>query len=254
MALLDCREPVFDRQVNQILQLLEEGIDRAEIAEKLGYSNPMSLDNYMRRRNFSWDSRQKNFVPAAERYSGKGQDNLLQLHGTSKAALIISLFDQGESDPKDIARQAGIDSYKEMANYMKKKGYEWDVAKGNYVKMSKDKLQANQTDGNLAQLSSNAAVAEALQNIIPFLKNIQNMENPQVQSQVNIEEAQNIPRYKVKGQYTTKGMRMAIAIDELTRRYSLERNISQREILEVALIEFFKRYGYRDEIENYLND
>jgi hypothetical protein len=141
-----------------------------------------------------------------------------------------------------------------MANYMKKKGYEWDTTKGNYVKMSNDKLQSVQTEGNLAQLSSNAAVAEALQNIIPFLKNIQNMDKSQVQEQINIEEAQSIPRYKVKGQYTTKGMRMAIAIDELTRRYSLERNISQREILEVALIEFFKRYGYRDEIDNYLND
>ena len=76
MALIDCKEPVFDRQVDKILGMLEDGTDRVEIAEKLGYKNPMSLDNYMRRRNFSWDSRQKNFVPAAERYSGKGRDNL----------------------------------------------------------------------------------------------------------------------------------------------------------------------------------
>ncbi|MCL4464180.1 MAG: phage integrase N-terminal SAM-like domain-containing protein [Firmicutes bacterium] len=46
-------------------------IERSEIAEKLGYKNPMSLDNYMRRRNFSWDSRQKMFVlrPSATRQS-----------------------------------------------------------------------------------------------------------------------------------------------------------------------------------------
>jgi len=71
MALVECKEPVFDRQVDEILGLLEEGIERSEIAEKLGYKNPMSLDNYMRRRNFSWDSRQKMFVlrPSATRQS-----------------------------------------------------------------------------------------------------------------------------------------------------------------------------------------
>ncbi|NBJ15558.1 MAG: hypothetical protein FNP40_08260 [Dehalobacter sp. 4CP] len=77
MALINCKEPVFDRQINQILKMLEEGIDRADIAEKLGYQNHASLDNYMRRRNFSWDTRQKKFVPAVERYSGKGKDNTI---------------------------------------------------------------------------------------------------------------------------------------------------------------------------------
>jgi hypothetical protein len=121
MALVDCKEPVFDRQVDEILGLLEEGIEREEIAEKLGYKNPMSLDNYMRRRNFSWDSRQKMFVPAAERYSAKARDNILPLHGTSKAALIISLFAQDEADAKDIAKQVGFETHTELAGYMKKK-------------------------------------------------------------------------------------------------------------------------------------
>jgi len=40
MALVECKEPVFDRQVDEILGLLEEGVERAEIAEKLGYKNP----------------------------------------------------------------------------------------------------------------------------------------------------------------------------------------------------------------------
>ncbi len=52
MALIDCKDPVFDRQVDKILEMLEDGTDRAEIASKLGYKNPMSIDNYMRRRNF----------------------------------------------------------------------------------------------------------------------------------------------------------------------------------------------------------
>lgn len=60
MALIECKEPVFDRKVNKVLELLEEGKDKETIAEDLGYTNPISLDNYMRRRNFAWESRQKN--------------------------------------------------------------------------------------------------------------------------------------------------------------------------------------------------
>lgn len=247
MALIDCKEPVFDRQVDKILGMLEDGTDRVEIAEKLGYKNPMSLDNYMRRRNFSWDSRQKSFVPAAERYSGKGRDNLVQLHGTSKAALIISLFSQGESDAKDIARQVGFDTHTELASYMKRKGYEWDSLKGNYIKASFDKTQH---PGGHANLGENASMAEMLENILPLLKNLQNADQ---QPSIS-EETQSLPRYQVKGMYGTKAMRMANVLDELTRHYSKERNISQREIFEVALVEFFQKYGYRDEIEEFLLD
>jgi len=31
-----------------------------------------------------------------------------------------------------------------------------------------------------------------------------------------------------------------------------ERNISQREMFEVAMIEFFQKYGYSDEVEEFL--
>jgi hypothetical protein len=47
-------------------------------------------------------------------------------------------------------------------------------------------------------------------------------------------------------------MRLANVLDELGLRFSMERNISQREMFEVALIEFFQRYGYGDRVEEYL--
>jgi AraC-like DNA-binding protein len=247
VALVDCKEPVFDRQVDEILRLLEEGMERAEIAEKLGYKNPMSLDNYMRRRNFSWDSRQKMFVPAAERYSAKLNNNVLPLHGTSKAALVISLFAQDGADAKEIARQVGFDTHTELAGYMGRKGYEWDSTERNYVKGSPDKpIAMPQTDEPAGQ--GEPGMHEVLlNNILPLLKKLQEGENQPAAS-----ESKSIPRYQVQGMYGTKAMRMANVLDELARRFSMERNISQREMFEVALIEFFQKYGYREEVEKYL--
>ena len=59
---------------------------------------------------------------------------------------------------------------------------------------------------------------------------------------------------RLQGMYGTKAMRMANVLDEMTRRFSKERSISQREIIEVALIEFFQKYGQRNEIEDCLVD
>jgi len=54
--------------------------------------------------------------------------------------------------------------------------------------------------------------------------------------------------------YGTKAMCIANVLDALVRNYSVERNISQREIIEIALIDFFNKYGYRDKVEGYMVD
>jgi len=179
----------------------------------------------MRRRNFSWDSR-------------------------SKAALIISLFTQEESDAKDIARQIGFDTHTELANYMKNKGYHWDSRQGNYIKIPEDEVQAVQLEESPAQISTDTSVTELMENIIPLLRKLQKPE----QIIALADETLCLPRYQLKGMYGTKAVRMANILDVLVRDYSIERNICQREIFEIALIEFFKKYGYRDKIVNYLFD
>lgn len=248
MALIECKEPIYDRQVDDILRMLEDGMERSEIALKLGYKNPVSLDNYMRRRNFSWDSREKNFVPASERYSAKARNNLVKLHGASKVDLIISLFEEGESNAKEIAQQVGLDNHIELANYMKKKGYLWDSNIGNYVKSNNGETLENESI--TSQIGTNATIADILEKIVPLLKNVQvNNTQPAVQTTAESDEIKGIPRYQLKGAYGTKAMRMANVLDELIKCFSDERNISQREIIEVALIEFFQKYGYKDEVE-----
>lgn len=250
MALVDCEAPIFDRQVDEVLELLEQGVDRAEIAQRLGYKNPISVDNYMRRRNFSWDSRQQNFVPAQERYSGKGRDNLLTLRGVTKADMIINLFDQGESDAKDIAKQAGFDSHMDMAAYMKQKGYKWSSERGNYVLMSND--DKADTNGSHGQYGTNQTLAELLEKIVPIMQGGQGGSSGAANESDYAAKVKTLPRYAIKGKYGNKAMRMANVLDDLTILFSQERKITQREIMEIALIEFFKKYGYADQIEEIL--
>ena len=64
-----------------------------------------------------------------------------------------------------------------------------------------------------------------------------------------IESQGSIPRYAVPGIFVTKSVHMINHLDQLVRDFSKEKNISQRELFEVALVEFFQKYGYKDEIE-----
>lgn len=58
-----------------------------------------------------------------------------------------------------------------------------------------------------------------------------------------------IPRYAIPGVFVTKSVHMTNHLDQLVRDFSKEKNISQRELFEVALVEFFQKYGYKEEID-----
>jgi hypothetical protein len=42
---------------------------------------------------------------------------------------------------------------------------------------------------------------------------------------------------------------MLTGLDLLIREYSTEKNISQKDMFQIAMIEFLKKYGYRRETE-----
>ena len=49
-------------------------------------------------------------------------------------------------------------------------------------------------------------------------------------------------------------MQTVTSVDALVKEYSKQYNVSQKEIYEVALVEFFKKYGFEHEIEALLSN
>jgi hypothetical protein len=246
MALIDCKEPVFDRQVNKVLTLLEEGREKEDIAEELGYSNPASLDNYMRRRNFAWESRDRRYVPAAEKYSGKARNNLLQLKGISKAALIISLFTEDGANPKDIAEQTGFTSHNEMATFMKRKKYEWDVKKNNYTKIKREEGD----NANLRMLNlESEALEEVLMEVLQGINELKGGKKKAVKNETPDEESNELPRYRLGGFYKSKAFDMNSTLDNIVVDFSKNRRISQKDIFEIAIVDFLLKYGEEEAVE-----
>lgn len=261
------KNPIYDERVNEILRGMAEGKSRDDLAVELGYKNYKTLDIYMRRKNFTWDRHRQSYVPAYSRLDK--QDIDVTITSSSKVATVISLFQKEGADAKIIAKRLGFTDHRELAIYMKAKGYKWSSEKRNYFKefgqiegpdntslaAPNENPREEPTDASAPSQSLSGASRNELaqlERFVPLLEILERNRDRLVDLIVPGTEIGKVPRYVVPGIFVTKSVHMTNTLDQLVREYSREKNISQRDIFTVALIEFFRRYGYEREIETLL--
>ncbi len=241
-------EPIYNAKVNKIIEMLKFKT-RDEVAEELNYKNYKSLDMYMRRKNFTFDREKQQYVPMQTRVEKMKKD--LKSYAPAKVVSIITAFEDEGVDPKAVAKQAGFNDHKEMAEYMKAKGYEWNVYKNNYVKV----VGRVEDDNNAAlEQPPEDGVPERIEEYTPFIRFLYEKRDDLYQLLSGTKEDGKIPRYAVPGLTRTKAIYMSDMVANLTAEFSHEKNITQREIVEAALIEFLQKYGYKQEVEALLKN
>lgn len=247
-----------------ILKRLMEGMSREELAQELDHKSYRTLDMYMRRRGYRWDGDKQIYIlkPDSPTISTPSP-------ATSKVQRILALF-KGGIDPREIAKRVGIKDHRTMAMYMKSKGYIWSSDKQTYVllkgKMATEDSQDNGDKDEIRLIEDNSldnryevdegidfsreksSKLQRLERLIPMLEMIDRNKDKLIQL-LAINEGGTIPRYVVGGVTITKSLCMSHPLDELVKEFSKEKNISQKEIFEVAVIEFLKKYGYDNEIK-----
>jgi hypothetical protein len=200
-----------------------------------------------------------------------------------RVGLILSMLRKG-MNLREIARQLKFTDHRDLALYMKSKGYLWDEDEATYVFAGvvsaepADRVPANKAaadappryadnkaaadvprcsspenaaDAPRRPLDENAADApprfpERHAALLEFLE--RNKEALETLLSGGGADAATIPRYILPGVHITKSVHMLYSLDQLVKEYSQERNISQKDIFEVALVDFFRKYGYREEI------
>ncbi|MGG3887329.1 hypothetical protein [Brevibacillus panacihumi] len=240
--------PAYDDRVNKILSGLAAGQSRDQLAEDLGYKDYKGLNMYMNRQNYKWDPTRKNYFPANEK-SDRQLDEVAKA-AEGRVARILSMLKKG-METKEIAKQLRFTDHREMAVYMKEKGYTWNDEEGTYVFTSVQVEEPEQTiQENLSIGSQLLGPSIGLERYLPLL-DLLDRHKERLLSTLLSEQlvADQIPRYIVRGVHVTKSVHMAYGLDQLVKEFSQETNVSQKEIFEVALIEFFKKYGYQKEIQ-----
>ncbi|MED5053033.1 hypothetical protein P9850_14620 [Anoxybacillus rupiensis] len=261
MAIRQEEKPVYDERAKEILQGLAEGLTRDELAEMFGHANYKALDIYMRRRNFTWDSTKQTYVPKLSTVKNQHQKVL----PTTKAGIVIEMLKQKDFDIDEVCKKAGFKDHRELAEYMSAKGYVWSPNEGNYVKKTgkiettkpeshsinivlEEKDERKDTKG---QPIDNELLSK-LQHYLPLLEMLDKNKEKLLELMVPTGPSDTIPRYIIPGRTSGKTIQMSDCLQDLAVEFCNQRNIKQRELFEVALIEFFKRHGYEYEIESLL--
>lgn len=250
---MEALQPIYDDKVKQILKMLDEGLSREEVAERFRYSTYRSMDSYMNRKNFVWDKRKGTYVPAD---SLKAQHDTVVNFPTDRVRRVVMELNKEDADPKEVALKVGFENHLEMASYMKSKGFEWSLEAGNYVPSSqtpKDDERVATADTDATQEDSIPSPNGEFMQFAPILEWLaSNKDGLQSLLDASVASGQ-IPRYTLPGLFVTKSVHMTNTLDQMVRDFSKEKNVNQREIFEVALIEFFQKYGYEREVEMLLS-
>ncbi len=254
-----------------ILKNLMAGKTREEIAKSLNHKSFRTLDMYMRRHGYVWDGDKQTYV---SKLSNGNKEEYIS--SSSKVDKILHLFKAG-IDPKEIAMRVGMRDHLAMADYMKSKGYMWSTKKQNYIffkgQVSEENIKEDNINNNIEETLGDSdilnidiheidkllkgetymkeqdetSLADRISRLLPMLEMMDRNKDKLVDV-LAINDNQKIPRYVVGGVTITKSLCMAHPLSELIKEFSREKNISQREVFEVAIIEFLKKYGYEKEI------
>lgn len=243
-------EAEYNAKVRKIIEMLKFQT-RDEVSEELGYSTYKSMDQYMRRRNFRYDSEEGQYVPRNNKADKLNKDP--KSYAPTKVVSIITAFEKGNADPRLIAKNEGFRDHKEMAEYMTNKGYEWNAYKNNYIKTIgkveetvDEKIKKAEPEQKIVSSSTD------IDEYIPFIRFLYEKRDDIYQLISGTKEDGKLPRYIVPGLVRTKAIYMSDMIAKLTAEFSKEKNITQRDVVEGALIEYLQKYGFKREIETLL--
>lgn len=119
-----------DERVHHIKKAIASGKTREQVARELGYANYRSLDMFMRRRQYYWYPSRKNYFASKKIKKEITPDNRIEA--------VLRLFEQ-KVDARAIASQLQFKDHREMSQFMRSKGYTWDLDQSVYVYTGKSK-------------------------------------------------------------------------------------------------------------------
>lgn len=233
-----------DEKIKTTLAMLEQGKTREEIAEHFGHA-VAGLNMYFYRKGFHWNG--KTYVPK-ENESISAADEAKFV--TTKAGQIVRQLSQKHANIKQIATKNGFSSVEEMGEYMKGQGYVWNGETGNYEydETIIQKQRAEVGGNKAASAAFRVQGIEEYQSLLAYLFS----KKDRLVALLESETDGTLPRYKFKGAKANKTLGLPTSLQTLLNDFSKEFNVTQRDIIEVALAEFFKKYGYEEQLNSVL--
>lgn len=235
-------EAVYDDpKIKKTLEMLAEGKTKEDIFTHFGNKNWSSIDMYFRRRGFRWNG--TTFEPVEEAtLSATEEAKFIQ----TKAAQIVRQLTVKHADIRQVAIKNGFPNVDELGEYMKAQGYVWQHTLNNYeydesIVPRKPTLPTATSVEGLDEFGS-------YQHLLDYLL----VHKERLFALLESEQNGTLPRYKFKGAKANKTLGLPTSLQTLLNDFSKEFNVTQRDIIEISLAEFFKKYGYEEQLNQVL--
>lgn len=170
-----------------------------------------------------------------------------------------------DSEPRAIATEFGFSDHRELGEYMESKQLFWDSNKNNYGVMfgdasvdsvaetvdleNKTFQPMGKPQSKTGKLNDDSLVD--LEAYLPLLEMLLQNKDRLITLLMPQSDGM-IPRYAVPGKSNNKSIYMSDMLIRLLKEYCESKNLKQRDVVDVALIEFFRRYGYQREVDKLL--
>jgi hypothetical protein len=168
-------------------------------------------------------------------------NDIIQNQAETKVIRILTSLQNG-MELKKVATIMGFADAKDLAEYMRSRGYKWASELSAYIQAGSvgSGSYSNEVKSNGKEIQT---IDESPQNLMQFLE-----KHKEKLVEILTDSMPQVPRYILPGINRTKSFFINHGLEVMTKEYSVEKNVSQKDIIEVALVEFFKRYGYKNEI------
>ncbi|EZH66284.1 hypothetical protein DH09_10125 [Bacillaceae bacterium JMAK1] len=243
---MEANHLLIDDRVEEVLTGLSAGKTREQLAIEFGHKNYKALDIYMRRKGYRWIKEEGIYELEMEK-----DNQTLSLD--TKASNIIAMLDEKEMNTRKVADKFYFRDHKHLGEYMSAQGYMWNAERMNYVWDGVADLGATEVDEQQVKDMGDTEEPsiKRLEKYMPMLEMLMNHQE-ELETMFGMQTNQ-LPRYKVPGQQSQVTAVIVGNLYQLLKSYSKEKNVTQKEIIQIALIEFFQKYGYNHQVDRLMN-
>ena len=190
-----------------------------------------------------------------------------------KEKVILRLLEEGYNTA-EIAQRLGYKDRDSVGKYMRRRGYEWDEKEETYLLPGGEKhnnkgeggknsldyeheISRNNRGIGKSEAENRGLSEEEVAKIIQYLPTLEKLHEEKETLGIILEEngdfaAKRLPRYLISGEEELQSFKLPDALCKLMSDYCKEFRISKKEIIVIALVEFFRKYGRKMEIDEIL--
>lgn len=238
-----------EEKIKTILEGLDSGQTREDLAVSLGYKDWRGIDVLMRRDGYVYKDDRYVLPEEKEPYQPEA-------FMPEPVRIVLQELKIGEKDFSAIAAKAGFTDRNDLTTYMKAQGWLWSSAEGTYIKENVNgrEMDIEPIDEQMPEAEIPTVEAEVnFERFLPLLEYLE-AHKDHLEYLLQTIDSKQIPHYNFHGGNTiTKSVSMGSNLDQIIRDFAKEMGVSQRVIFEAALIQFMERYGYGRQMETLLH-